>query len=135
MTPSHRQTPVGPTGLPDLSNRTMLRVQEVAALFEVTPQHVLNLIEEGSLSAVDCASGTSRAPRTTWRIAVAEVQRFAEQRSNLAGVGFRRATLKNEKSAPFSTKGVSACPPKGDRPLATPCNGDCNEARAGGGRP
>ncbi len=135
MTPSHRQTPVGPTGLPNLSNRTMLRVQEVAALFEVTPQHVFNLIEEGSIAAVDLAAGTSRTPRTTWRIAVAEVQRFAEQRSNLAGVGFRRGTLKNEESAPFSTKGVPACPPRGDRPLATPCNGDCNEARGRGDRP
>lgn len=131
----HCETPSGSVGLPDLNGRTMLRVQEVAALFDITAAHVISMIEEGSITAVDCASAVSRSARSTWRIPVSEVRRFAEQRSNMSGVGFRRATQKNAEIAPISPEGVSACPPRGVRALATPCNGNCNEATGGGDRP
>jgi len=61
------------------SNRTVLYVHEVARRLEVCEQQVVNWIESGRLAAVDVGNGQ----RHSWRIPVAEYERFIQARSSL----------------------------------------------------
>lgn len=59
--------------------RDVLRVGEVAKRLLVTPQHVLDLIEEGKLEAVNVGGGE----RKHWRIRVDALEVFMRNRSSL----------------------------------------------------
>lgn len=61
--------------------RTVLYVSEVAEKIGVTEQHVIDLIEEGQLGAVN-VGGTING-RKYWRIPVAEYEKFLKQRQNV----------------------------------------------------
>jgi len=86
-TPS-RQGPVkildnrnlGPNELPrsPFAGRTVLYVQEVARHLRVTRQHILNMIEEGSLPAINVNGAPGK--RNCWRIPVEAFQAFLKQR-------------------------------------------------------
>ena len=68
------------TAAPLFRGRSVLYVQEVASHLRVTRQHVINLIEEGILPAINVngAPGT----RNAWRIPVAAFQAFLTQRGS-----------------------------------------------------
>lgn len=63
--------------------RKMLYVAEVAERLELTEQAVRDLIEEGTLHAIDVGGGG----RKFWRIPVTAFERFVKQRSSLAVAG------------------------------------------------
>lgn len=50
--------------------RAVLSVREVAGALHVTEQHVVNLITEGRLKAVNVGNGPGKNPRASWRIPV-----------------------------------------------------------------
>ena len=60
------QTPPTSTGLP-FPGRTVLYVAEVAQKLDVSQQHILNLIEEGRLTAINV--GATKGHKF-WRIPV-----------------------------------------------------------------
>jgi len=66
----------------EFAGRSVLYVSEVAKRLEVTEQHILNLIEEGKLQAIDIGGGS----RHFWRIPVPALETFMRERSNLADV-------------------------------------------------
>lgn len=116
--------------IPDLANRTSVRVQEFARYFEVTTQHVLNLIEEGSIHAVNCAVSNARTKRSTWRIPVSEVHRFAESRSSLCAAAPEKVVQHGAAGKRPITgdrgRGATVVPVRRDLAIAMPCNGNCN---------
>ena len=57
--------------------RTVLRVQEVARRLDVTEQHVINLIDEGVLPAIN----VNIRGRSLWRIPVEGFEGFLRRRS------------------------------------------------------
>lgn len=59
--------------------RKTLYVSEVAQRLEVTDQHVIDLIEEGNMGAINVGGGS----RKFWRIPVAEYEKFLKKRSSL----------------------------------------------------
>jgi excisionase family DNA binding protein len=59
--------------------RTVLYVGEIAEKLEVTEQHVLDLIDEGKLGAVNVGGHT----RKFWRIPVKEYEKFLKANSSL----------------------------------------------------
>jgi len=61
--------------------RKMLYVSEVAQRLEVTDQHVLDLIDEGQIGAVNIGGGQ----RKFWRVPATEFEKFLKSRSSLAG--------------------------------------------------
>jgi excisionase family DNA binding protein len=58
--------------------RTVLYVSEVAEKLNVTEQHVLNLIEEGKLLAVNIGIGG----RKFWRIPVEAYEKYLQENRN-----------------------------------------------------
>ncbi len=58
--------------------RTVLYVSEVAEKLDVTERHVIDLIEECKLGAVNIGGGS----RKFWRIPVAEYEKFLKSRSS-----------------------------------------------------
>ena len=61
--------------------RTTLFVGEVARALRVTKQHVVNLIDEGFLSAIDVASGPL-AKKRSLRIPVSSYDSYVRSRAN-----------------------------------------------------
>ena len=60
--------------------RTVLYVGEVAAKLQVTEQHVLDLIDEGQLRAINIGGGT----RKFWRIPIEAYHDFLKARDSAA---------------------------------------------------
>ncbi len=60
--------------------RAVLLPSEAAELLGVSSQHILDLIEEGQLGAVNVGGGTIRKH---WRITPEAVERFKARRSSL----------------------------------------------------
>ena len=60
--------------------RGMMDVNEVAKRLSVTGRHILDLIEEGKLVAVDIGGGT----RKYWRVKEEDLQAFLRKRSSLS---------------------------------------------------
>jgi len=58
--------------------RTVLYVPEVARHLQITRQHVVHLIEEGSLAAINVHAGA--ATRNCWRIPVEAFRAFLKSR-------------------------------------------------------
>lgn len=58
----------------------MLYVHEVASLLGATDQHVINLIDEGQLGAINIGG----AGRRFWRVPVTSYQEFLTRRSSLS---------------------------------------------------
>jgi len=61
--------------------KSVYKVAEAARLLGVNPKHVSDLIEEGSLEALDIG----RRSRHFWRIPIEAIDRFKARRSNLKG--------------------------------------------------
>lgn len=71
----------------------MLLVAEIASALRCTDQHVLNLVEEGTVTAIDIATGEpakpsqlrdqKKSPRRCLRIPVSAYDNFVKTRSNL----------------------------------------------------
>lgn len=59
----------------------MLTVEEVAEQLSVDDQHVRNMIDEGSLDAINIGTGQ----RKFWRIPAAALDRLLKQRSSANG--------------------------------------------------
>ena len=64
------------TGLFFPKGRTVLYVSEVAEKLDVTEQHVLNLIEEGKLAALNVGATTGRK---FWRIPVESWEKYLRE--------------------------------------------------------
>jgi excisionase family DNA binding protein len=62
------------TDLPYLADAPLLTVNEVAALFRVTPKTIRRWIEHGSLPAIQMGRG--------WRIARGDLKQLADERGN-----------------------------------------------------
>jgi excisionase family DNA binding protein len=62
--------------------RKVLYVHEVAAVLRVTGAHIIDLIEEGQIGALNVGSDS----RKSWRIPITELQKFISKRSTLHGV-------------------------------------------------
>jgi excisionase family DNA binding protein len=61
-------------------DRRALMVAEVAAKLRITEQHVLDLIEEGKLQAINIAGRYDPDARRYWRIPVEAYHAFLAQR-------------------------------------------------------
>jgi len=67
--------------------RTALRVDEVAARLNVSRNHVIHLIEDGTLRAIDvrgrmrAEGGKNKTPRSCLRIPVEEYERLIRSRT------------------------------------------------------
>ena len=59
--------------------RTVLYPDEIAERLNCTKQHVLNLIESGSLGAVNIGNGEAKF----WRVPVGEWEKFLKARSSV----------------------------------------------------
>lgn len=68
--------------------RTTLRVDEVAAVLNVTREHVNNLIEAGELTAIQLQRKTGT--RNCWRIPLLAVSEFLCKRSSLVSTPAKR---------------------------------------------
>jgi len=62
--------------------RTVLYVREVAQALHVTEQHVINLITEGRLRAVNIANGLKKTRREHWRIPVTAWDLFIQENAS-----------------------------------------------------
>jgi hypothetical protein len=118
--------------IPDLENRTTLRLQEFSRLFQVTTQHVINLIESGTITAIDCASTGTKSGRTTWRIPVGEVYRFAAARSNIRQP---QETAIPSQIPARSSAGGTKVPPGADLRFAMGCTRIAMGSGGGSKRP
>jgi hypothetical protein len=73
--------PAQPAHIPqslDFANRSSLRVDEIAAKLSMSPQHVVNLIEDGTLPAMDLKGSGSTRPM--WRVSIDDYRRFIAAR-------------------------------------------------------
>lgn len=97
-----------PTIFPAINwkGRTSVSVMEFAAMLDITANHVINLIEEGSLRAFDCSSGPRVSKRRLWRIALIDIQAFIVARSSLAD---------RERALDAKELNSKACPVEGQR--------------------
>ena len=59
-----------------------LRPKEVADFMNVTERHLVDLILEGQLCAINMACGGANK-RSAWRIAVSDVEAFLESRKSV----------------------------------------------------
>ena len=59
--------------------RKMLYVAEVAERLQVTERHVIDLIEEGKIGAIDIGGGL----RKFWRVPVTEFEKFLKKRASI----------------------------------------------------
>lgn len=66
--------------------RKVLYVAEVAERLEISQRHVLDLIEEGKIGAIDVGGGI----RKHWRIPVGEFEKFMKRRSSLGPAADRK---------------------------------------------
>jgi excisionase family DNA binding protein len=78
MTPSTKQPSKASR---HFAGRVTLRVGEVATALRTTEQHILDLIEEGRLQAINVGGST----RNFWRIPVEAYEQFTAANSNLSG--------------------------------------------------
>jgi hypothetical protein len=62
----------------DFSGRTTLTLQEIADKWACTTQHVMNLIEDGSLGAIDIKG--PGAKRNLWRVPIENYRQFVATR-------------------------------------------------------
>ena len=62
--------------------RQLIRIEEAADLLQCTKNHIVNLIEEGKLDAINIGVGR----RCFYRITAQSLTRFMQQRSSLKGV-------------------------------------------------
>lgn len=60
-------------------DRTVLHVMEVAAKLRVTQRHVIDLIEEGKLRAINVAGGNNASGRRHYRIPVDSWERYVRE--------------------------------------------------------
>lgn len=61
------------------AGRTKLYVSEVAIQLQVTSRHVIDLIEEGELKAVNVAGA---GERNSWRVPVEALEEFERRKGN-----------------------------------------------------
>ena len=61
--------------------RKMLYVAEVAERLQVTDRHVIDLIQEGKIGAIDVGGGL----RNFWRVPVTEFEKFLKKRASIGG--------------------------------------------------
>jgi len=62
---------------------SVLQVRQVAEALSVTKQHIINLIEEGHIRAVDVSGGgidRKKTPRRNYRIPASEYDAFIKKR-------------------------------------------------------
>lgn len=59
--------------------RKVLYVSEVAERLQITDRHVIDLIQEGKLGAVDVGGGL----RNFWRVPVTEFEKFLKKRASV----------------------------------------------------
>ena len=106
--------------LPQLknSNRAALTPKEAALLFGVSEEHIMALIEEGTLGAIDVAG--RYASRRCWRLSTLGLIAFAQARSNANVCD----AIPANSSAPAGLGG-SKTPPSAGSGLATGCNAVC----------
>ena len=62
--------------------RTSLMVQEVARALEIDDKHVVSLILEGLLGAVEVTGKGNKTSREHWRIPVASFDEYIRRRGN-----------------------------------------------------
>lgn len=62
--------------------RSSLYVHEVAKALRITPQHVIDMIAEGKIQAVNIA-GKNQTKREFWRIPVSEYDAYLMRNKNL----------------------------------------------------
>ncbi len=67
-----------------LETRTSFGVPETARLFGICDKQVIDLIEEGSIDAINIARKNKPGSKMAWRIPVATLVQFIEERSSLA---------------------------------------------------
>ena len=68
-------------------SRTVLYVFEVAAKLRTSKQHIIDLIDEGKLHAVNVAGGKNATHRKFYRIPVESFARFFRENSSLVQAG------------------------------------------------
>jgi len=66
------------------AGRTVLYVREIARALHVTEQHVVNLITEGRLRAINVGNGvsSSKATRDYWRIPVGAWDAYIQENAS-----------------------------------------------------
>ena len=63
--------------------RTTLYVHEIASALQITGRHVLDLISEGKIQAVNIAGKNNATAREFWRVPVSEYDRYLRENSNV----------------------------------------------------
>jgi len=66
------------------AGRTTLYVYEIAEALQITVRHVLDLIAEGKIQAVNIAGKNNATGREFWRVPVSEYDRYLRENSNVA---------------------------------------------------
>ena len=66
--------------------RLSLRVDEVARVLSISPNHVVDLLQSGELAGEDVArrgeATNAKTPRANWRVPVAAFDAFVARRKN-----------------------------------------------------
>lgn len=88
----------------DFNGRTMLRLQEAADRVGVTIQHLIDLIEEGKLRALDFRGAGSK--RGTWRIAIEDYRTYVRSVMTVEMQQHAPAPTQGRKSGAKLTGGV-----------------------------
>lgn len=70
--------------------RSTLYVHEVASALNITNQHVIDLITEGKIQAVNIA-GKNQTAREYWRVPVSEYDKYLKENSNISPKDWKKS--------------------------------------------